>query len=123
MYGNAQTVALLPIGWNIDAGSRSSAPHTTRTQNQHEGRVKDEVYARTHGAVAVAVDVEYPYGALEAHALLGDAYDLLVIVGKGYALHRRRELPHEEALARLHGPESHFVVRGSRNEEAGLCCV
>jgi len=66
------------------------------------------------------VDVEYPYGALVAHALLGDAHDLLVVVGKGDALHRRREFPHEEALARLHGPESHFVVRGSRNEEARL---
>ncbi len=97
--------------------------HHTRTQSQREERVQEEGYALTHSAVAVAVDIEYTYGALVAHALLGDAYDLLIVVGKGDALHRGRELPHEEGLARLHGPESHLVVRGSRNEEARLCCV
>jgi hypothetical protein len=69
------------------------------------------------------VDVEYAYGALVAHALLGNAHDLLVVVREGDALHGRRELPHEETLARLHGPEPHLVVRGSGNEEARLCCV
>ena len=82
-----------------------------------------EENARTNGAVAVAVDVEYAYSALVAHALLGNAHDLLVIVGEGDALHRRWELPHEEALARLHGPEPHLVIRGSGNEEARLCCI
>ena len=53
-----------------------------------------------------------------AHALLGDAHDLLVVVGKGYTLDGRRELPHEEALARLHGPEPHLVVSRTRDEKA-----
>jgi len=53
-----------------------------------------------------------------AHALLGDAHDLLVVVGKVYTLDGRRELPHEEALARLHGPEPHLVVCRARDEEA-----
>jgi hypothetical protein len=69
------------------------------------------------------VDVEYAYGALVAHGLLGDAHDLLVVVREGDALHGCRELPREEALACPYGPEPRFVVRGSGNEEAQLCCV
>lgn len=72
---------------------------------------------RTLCAVAVAVDVEDADGALVAHALLGDADHLRVVVGKGYALDGSRELPHEEALSRLHGPEAHLVVRRARDEE------
>jgi len=66
---------------------------------------------RTLCAIAVTVDVEDADGALVAHALLGDAYHLFVVVGKVDALDRRRELPHEETLARLHVPEPHLVVR------------
>jgi hypothetical protein len=54
--------------------------------------------------------------------LLRDTYDLLVIVRKGDPLDGRRELPHEEAFARLYGPQPHFVVGRARDEEARLCC-
>jgi hypothetical protein len=73
---------------------------------------------RTFCVVVVVVDVEDADGALVAHALLGDAHDLLVVIGKGYTLDGRRELPHEEALARLHRPEPHLVVCRARDEEA-----
>jgi hypothetical protein len=69
------------------------------------------------------VDVEYAYGDLVAYVLLGDAHDLLVVVREEDALYGGRELPHEEALARLHRPEPHLVVRRTRNEDARLCCV
>jgi hypothetical protein len=59
------------------------------------------------------MDIKYAYVALVAHALLGDAHDLLVVVREGDALHGHRELPHEEALARLHEPEPYLVLRGS----------
>jgi hypothetical protein len=72
---------------------------------------------RTLHAVTITIDVENADGALVAHALLGDAYDLLVIVRKGNALDGRRELPQEETLARLHGPEPHLVVGRARDEE------
>ena len=78
---------------------------------------------RTLCAVVVAVDVEDPDGALEAHALLGDAHDLRVVVGKADALDGRREFPLEEAFARLHGPKPHRIIRRSRDEEARLCWV
>jgi hypothetical protein len=52
--------------------------------------------------VGVAVDVEDSDGTLVAHALLSDAYDLLIVVRKRDALDGRRELPYEETLARLH---------------------
>jgi hypothetical protein len=70
---------------------------------------------RTLRAIAFTVDIEYADGALVAHALLGDAHDLLVVVRKRDALYGRRELPHEETLARLHGPESHLVVGRTRD--------
>ena len=69
------------------------------------------------------MDVEYAYGALVAHALFGDAYDLLVVVREGNALDGRWELPYKEALAVLHGPEPHLVVRRPGNEKPRLCCV
>jgi len=83
-----------------------------------EGNEEDGGLLRTLCAIVVAVDIENADGALVAHALLGDAHDLLVVVGKVYTLDGRRELPHEEALARLHGPEPHFVVCRTRDEEA-----
>jgi hypothetical protein len=121
---------LLPTGWNIDTGSWLSV---ARGVQRGEGRDQDQEIvgvrigrereggARTLGAVVVAADGKDADGALVAHALLGDAHDLLVVVGKGDALDGRRELPHEEALARLHGPEPHLVVRRARDEEARLC--
>jgi hypothetical protein len=67
--------------------------------------------------VAIAVDVEDPDGALEAHALLGDTRDLRVVIGKTNALDGRREFPHEEAFTRLHGPKPHLIIRRSRDQE------
>ena len=77
---------------------------------------------RTLCTVAVAVDIEDPDGALVAHPLLGDAYHLLVVVREGDPLDGRRELPHEEALARLDGPQPHLVVRRAGDEETRLRC-
>ena len=75
---------------------------------------------RTLSAVVVAADVEDPDGALVAHPLLGDAHHLLVVVREGDPLDGRRELPHEEALARLYGPQPHLVIRRARDEETRL---
>lgn len=78
------------------------------------------VRLRTLCAVVVTVDVEDPDRALMAHALLGDAHDLRVVVGKRDALDRGWELPDEETLARLHGPEPHLVIRRTRDKEVRL---
>ena len=59
---------------------------------------------RTLCTVVVAVDVEDPNGTLVAHALLRNTHHLFVVVRKGNPLDGSRELPHEEALARLYGP-------------------
>ena len=72
---------------------------------------------RTLCTVAVAVDVEDPDGTLVAHPLLGDAHYLLVVVREGDPLDGRRELPHEEALARLYGPQPHLIVRRTGDKE------
>ena len=57
---------------------------------------------RTMCTVVFTVDVEDSDCTLEAHALLGDTDNLLVVVRKRDALDGRRELPYEEALAGLH---------------------
>jgi hypothetical protein len=84
-----ESTSSLQTGWNIDAGSRSSVPHTNPRSNAKKGVDRN---ARTRGAVAVAVDVEHAYGTLVAHALLCNIHDLLV-VGEGDALDRRRGTP------------------------------
>ena len=116
-----ESTSSLPTGWDIDGGSRSSVLHMDpRSKVKYIGIQGN---ARTHSVVAVAVDIEYAYGALVVHALLGHAHDLLIVVGEGDALHHSREFPHEKALARLHGTEPHLIVRGSGNREARLCCM
>lgn len=72
----------------------------------------------TVGAIAVAVNFEYSHGALVAHALLGDADDLVVILVERDPLHCGRELPEEEALPGLDGPQTHRVVGRTADEEA-----
>jgi hypothetical protein len=57
---------------------------------------------RTLGAITVTIDIEYADGALMAHALLGDTYDLFVVVRKGDTLDGRREFPYEKTFSRLH---------------------
>jgi hypothetical protein len=57
---------------------------------------------RTLGAVTVTIDIEYADGALMAHALLSDTYDLFVIVRKGDTFDGCRELPYEKTFSRLH---------------------
>jgi hypothetical protein len=56
-------------------------------------------------------------GTLVAHGLLGDAYNLLVIVQEGNVLHCRQELPWEEALACLHRLEPHLIVCRSKTRK------
>ena len=78
---------------------------------------------RTVRAVALAVDIEDADGTLVAHALLGDADDLVVVLAERDALHGGGELPAIEALAGLHRPEAHGVVGGARDQKAGLSCI
>lgn len=57
---------------------------------------------------------------LVAHALLRDPRNLLVVVRKGYPLDCCREIPYEEALAHLYGPQPHLAVGRARDEEVRL---
>ncbi len=96
-------------------GSSDSA-RTCRYQSERQCK-----FIRTVCTV-LPVDIEDTNRALIAHALLGDAHDLRVVLAERNPLDGCWELPSEEALARAHLPETHCVVGGTGDEEFGGCC-
>ena len=79
------------------------------------------MYARTLGAVAVAVYIEYANGPLVPHALFGDAHYLLLL-GEGDALHHRdshtkRHLP----VCTDHSRISLFADPETRKRDCAAC--
>ncbi len=86
--------------------------HTAQTH-----RMWYEERPLTFCAIPIPIDVEYPDSTLMAHALLSDAHHLVVVFAECYPLDGSRELPSEQALAGLHGPEAHHVVSRAADEE------
>lgn len=75
---------------------------------------------RTVGAVSISVDIKHSDSSLITHALLCDAYDLLIVFTESYTFDRCRELPVVQAFSCLDGPQTEGVVRWSWNEESWL---
>jgi len=123
---HAATVAFEPVGLIVNCGSFDSARGRAARCVSVRSRVGQQCAREEEGRTVlevVAVDGKDRDAAGEAHALLGDGEDALVVLAPRDALNGRRELPRVQALARLDVPQLHHVVRRARDEQGRGGCA